>query len=342
MSDRRQPRLEAAQWLARLRSGRAHARERRRFERWRSAGRDNEQSYRAAVAAWDLAGDAAGDEVVLAMRQKALETLAPATRRRAYAATAACLLLGACAGLVLYLRTAAPDYGAAHPMVYETAVGQRSTISLPDGSVVELNTDTRIDVRYGPAERHILLRHGEALFMVAHDADRPFVVHANDHLITALGTAFDVRSSDAEVQVTLLEGKVTVTREGGPLGKPEVHALEPGQQLVAVPRRPVRVEQADLRRVTGWRDGLLVFTDSALDDVIDEINRYSTRKIALGSESMKALRIGGVFHAGSIAGFVSAIESAFPITGRYDGEHNVVVLEWTDREKPSQRHPERP
>src|SRR5690606_15701139 len=97
---------------------------------------------------------------------------------------------------------------------YSTGIGQRSTVTLQDGSIVELNAQTRIKVAFGAERRSVQLLDGQAIFRVAKDASRPFVVHAGDREIIALGTAFDVRLDPSAMRVTLLEGKVAVRPEG--------------------------------------------------------------------------------------------------------------------------------
>src|SRR5262249_55156254 len=130
--------------------------------------------------------------------------------------------------------------------IFTTAVGERSTVALSDGSSVVLDTQSRIDVAYSPDQRRVRLTSGQAWFQVAHNAGWPFVVEAGDRRITALGTAFDVRLGNREnsVQVTLVEGKVAVEAIQSPLARfirsaPPASVLSPGDSLVVSGAQPV-------------------------------------------------------------------------------------------------------
>jgi len=112
---------------------------------------------------------------------------------------------------------------------YSTAVGELDTVSLPDGSRVTLNTDTRIHVDLGDKERRIDLRRGEAFFVVAKDATRPFVVYADDKRVTAVGTQFSVRRDADDIQVVVTEGRVKLERASMVLEL---------SKLVGKPKRP--------------------------------------------------------------------------------------------------------
>jgi transmembrane sensor len=96
---------------------------------------------------------------------------------------------------------------------YTTAVGQRSTITLRDGSSVELNARTRVKVDFTETRRSVELVDGQALFHVAKNPHRPFIVRAGNREIVAIGTAFDVRVDAAYLRVTLIEGKVAISTQ---------------------------------------------------------------------------------------------------------------------------------
>lgn len=334
----------AAYWFARLRSDRVSAADRRRFERWLGEDPENRAAWMASEAAWNTAGEAAADPEILAMRRQALAMRPDAwtSRWRRHAGLAAATLV-VLLGLSPLLPRLEPWLrgesagSAAEAPVYQTAVGQRSTVALPDGSTVKLNTDSRILVHYSGAKRRIVLERGQALFDVARVPGRPFVVEVDDKLVTAHGTSFDVRRSETAVQITLLEGEVTVERDAGLLGyfrEPVARRLAPGDQLIAIGEQPFEIRKPDVERIVSWSEGVLIFEDEPLDYVVSEINRYSLRKIVLGAETMKDLRIGGVFEPGSVAGFTAALEKTFPLTSEIDESRNVIVLRWRDSSEP--------
>ena len=147
--------------------------------------------------------------------------------------------------------------------------------------------------------------------------------------ITALGTAFDVRVGAGETRVTLVEGRIEVKRVNGttlfPVA-PEVRKLTAGEQLVAIEERPFVVRMADLEKAVSWREGRVVFSDEPLAEVIEEINRYSTRKVVLGDGDLGEMKVSGVFRPGSAERFVAALEIGFPVEAELDQRRNVVVL----------------
>jgi transmembrane sensor len=206
---------------------------------------------------------------------------------------------------------------------YSTAIGERSTIALEDGSTLVLNTATRLRVDFTRSARNVTLLSGQALFEVASDARRPFTVQAGDRRITALGTAFDVRVEAGVVRVTLLEGRVAVEEPGRPANREE---LTPGQQLLAASRGAATVRHADVERVTSWRDGRLVFENEPLAGVVAEVNRYSNRKVVLSDPALGELRISGTFRIGSPVNFISALRDYFPIEASEAGAHGDLVL----------------
>lgn len=214
-----------------------------------------------------------------------------------------------------------------NPTYYATTVGQRSGITLDDGSVITLNTDSRVDVHYSADQRVITLLKGQALFEVAKDPDRPFVVTAGAQRVVALGTTFDVRLNEAAVEVILVEGKVAIEEVATPKKKTPAPLVQltSGERLVASPEetRP-RVTKIDTSKATSWREGYVTFEDTPLPEAIAEMNRYSTVQIMPEGGDISGLRITGLFRAGQQARFTEALQVYFPIDAKRDG--NVIVL----------------
>src|SRR5205807_1325966 len=102
------------------------------------------------------------------------------------------------------------------PQVYATAIGEQRSVVLKDGSMIQLNSRSRVEVRYTDHDRKIALKEGQALFTVARDTQRPFLVSAGDTAVRAVGTQFDVNRLETEIVVTVLEGKVAVESPGTP------------------------------------------------------------------------------------------------------------------------------
>lgn len=332
------PEAEAAQWFARLRSDQAGRRDREQFEQWRASSDVNASAYDRLETLWIEIGDSAVEDPIMAMRREALAA-APArpARRWLPVAGVAATLAVAVLGLTLVSRDAAPlsgnvevaGTGSEDVRVYRTGVGEDSKIRLADGSTVELNTDSLVRVDYGGEQRLVELVRGEALFDVAKDPARPFVVDAHGDKIVAHGTSFNVRQRGATVEVTLIEGKVTVERDGGWLRPRQRATLDPGQQLVASEgSNAFEIRSANGSEVASWREGRVVFDNEPLAKVVAEMNRYSERKIEIDDPTLESLRVTGVFRTGSPAAFTTALGASFPVDMRSDDRRNRVILRW--------------
>jgi transmembrane sensor len=227
--------------------------------------------------------------------------------------------------------------GSPRATLYETGTGQRSIRTLQDGSSVELNAQTQIKVVFTESARNVELLYGQALFHVAHDVGRPFIVRAADREITAVGTQFDVRLDSRSVRVTLIEGKVKASKSSGTEGI----YLAPGQQLITrLPGTHVETDSAseatalvrtiDVAKVTGWRDGRIFLEDLTLTDAVAEMNRHSPIQISVADPKIARLRVNGMFRAGEQEAFVTALEQYFPIAAQEHGDSEIIL---TSRKK---------
>jgi len=341
---------ETGYWDARLRAPDCTDADRARFAQWRDAAASHRQSFdRLQVLIATLRGET-GRAGVRGLRDAALARVRRRQRRRTWSVAAgiAFLLAGAAIWtMVPESNRWAPVHvlaALAHPDRYATGIGQRSTVTLQDGSTVELNTRTQLEVHFSDAQRSVTLVEGQALFHVAKNPQRPFVVHAGDREIVAVGTEFDVRLDADSVRVTLLEGKVEVERSGPVSSRPQ--SLDPGQQLVAElvsvagkaagtsttlaasagKRRPqdgeAVVRSVDVGKFTSWREGRVFFEDLPLGEAVAEMNRYSAIQIGVDDSALSNLRVNGMFRAGEQEAFVTALQDYFPIsvTRRSDTE----------------------
>lgn len=315
---------QAAAWFARLRADDCTAADEATFRAWIESAPEHDTAMKAADAAWRATGAIADNPAILALRREASATPSTLGRRTFIAAggTAAAL---AAFGLVPAQRPASRT--ASNDGGYETAVGQRLSVPLPDGSVLTLNTATRLRVALSPSERAIFLAQGQFIAEVAKDASRPFVVHAAGRRIVAVGTEFDVRLKDDDIEVTLLEGRVVV--DSGPGAK---HSeLQPGERLTVKPDGPVSVEPVSAERLTSWRSGLLVFENDPLSAAVAEVNRYSQAHIVLSDERVRELRVSGVFMTGQPDRFVAALTRYFPLRAVNDTGDSIRI-EWQARD----------
>jgi transmembrane sensor len=199
--------------------------------------------------------------------------------------------------------------------LYRTAVGERSTVVLPDGSVATLNTDSVLKVAYNGRERGVRLLKGQALFEVAHNKKVPFQVYAGDRRVTAVGTVFDVRLQGERVKVALVEGVVRVASVAKPAPQVprEQVTMTAGEMLDAPPAAAMTVKLADTRRATSWREGVAVFDDVPLADAVAEMNRYTTHPVRLADARIGAYRVSGVFKTGDSERFAQSMAEVFPL-----------------------------
>lgn len=330
----------AAYWALQLASPSCSPADRAAFEAWREEKLANAEAYRRVTNALAQVDRHVGDPMLLALGESVLAETERSWHHRlgiAGVGVAAALLLAV--GFVAFVtqsvdRTVEPVVSVT---AYETAVGERSAVTLRDGSIMVLNTDSRVEVNYTPAARELTLVSGQALFEVSSDPDRPFIVTAGDRRIVAVGTAFDVRvDEDVGLQVTLIDGRVSVTEIAAsqPRGprrvQPESVELSPGEQLVARAAEPAVVAAADVHRVVSWRDGRLVFRDDPLADAVKEINRYSSTKLYLSDDRrLQAIRISGVFQSGRTDSFVLALETVYSVRAQPVSNDRIALL-WQD------------
>jgi transmembrane sensor len=315
----------AARWTVRRREGLSVGEE-EELRAWLETDSAHRAAFEESLRGWEAAGLAAGDPRLRAMRRDALKARPRRLSGLPLAASLAALALAGGTTALLFrpgpsaVQSEAGRRGASS--IYETAVGERSTVRLEDGSVVTLNTNSRLKVSYSRAERDIALLAGQALFQVAHDSKRPFIVSALDRQVVATGTIFDVRIDREAVRVALVQGRVVVRALPTLAARAQVTAkLEPGEELVATAGSPAEISAADVDRLTSWREGRVRFADTPLTEAVAEMNRYSTTPIVIEDGKAGAIRISGAFETGRSKDFAAAVASLFPVKAREaDGE----------------------
>lgn len=246
---------------------------------------------------------------------------------------------------------------------YSSAIGKQTSISLSDGSIVLLNTNSQIRVDYNGAHRNVHLIQGEAYFNVAKNKDKPFRVYAGEGRVQAVGTAFTVFLREQDVEVLVTEGKVdlaalSVTRgvastmsdaglpNAGDQSSPEYYLALPVEQLGRLEAgegatilisqrsdassnqttRKLKVMGADKRqRRDNWRKGLVLFTGDSLEDVIAEVSRYSPIVIEIIDPELKKIRVGGQFRVGDVKGMFDVLESNFGLNITLLGNNQVEI-----------------
>lgn len=294
-------RQEAAEWFTRLNRLDVPEADLRAFGRWRR-GPGHKEAYDEVDALWRSSGRLTTDTDIQNLMGGALRRLKSQPtpgRTRPWRPIA-----GAAFSAALVIALGVGGYLVLRPEAYSTSIGEQRLVRLRDGSTIKLDTQTKIVVHYSKGRRDLNLEHGQALFEVAHDATRPFVVHAGVTTVTALGTKFDVRRDADGAKVTLVQGSVEV-RRSTPTAS-QSWRLKPGQAL-ATQKAGAAPRAVDVSVATSWSTGRLVFQAVPLGDAIAEVNRYSRDKVVLDVPELASEPISGVFDTGDTETFVGSV-----------------------------------
>lgn len=297
---------EAAAWIARLQSPDCCPETEAALADWLKLDAAHRRAFDHATEVWGMIPAAALRQPVTAARpaparrRRGRAPLAPAVRRWS-PALAVCLVLLLAVGVLLLGGSGG----------FSTAVGEQQMATLDDGTRITLNTDTQLHVRYADDLRSVALDRGEAMFEVAPNPRRPFVVTAGDTKIRALGTSFIVRRARGSVVVTLIQGKVSVTdgtlRPDSVPGTAPSTILAPGERLTVTGQAGSLIDRPSIEAVTAWRRGQAVFSDTPLSDAIAELNRYGGPHVVLDDPRLASLRVSGVFATNDTVEFATAI-----------------------------------
>ena len=332
--DASDPRDVAAAWFSRERSGEMAEADALALQAWLDADPAHRAAYAEIRQAWAEAAAVRANPQVMAIRER---WMASHARRRRFAAVrlvAASLIVAVLAGAGALGWQWAVGPKPLGDRTFQTALGEQRVVTLPDGSEVTLNTGTVLRTRADKDSRLVYLEKGQAFFQVAKDAHHPFVVTAAGRTVTALGTAFDVRVDGGPFKVTLVEGKVRVEAAApamagaaaGPSSvKVQATEMVAGSQLTAPDDEQWKLTRANVIAETSWTRGQLVFEDRPLSEVVDELNRYSARKMVFADASLGRTPISGTFKVGDVDHFIHALE-AYGVARRGNSTTGTVQL----------------
>jgi transmembrane sensor len=340
---------EASAWFVEFRLGEADADTRKRFDTWLRASPAHIRAYIEIAATYaelesarphiemnvdELIDAARADTTVVPMRPSRAMPEAerpPRSRRLAGLAAAATVLL--ILGGIWLLRVASETYA--------TRIGEQRSLTLEDGSRIELNARSRIRIHFGETERRVELSEGQALFHVAKDPSRPFVVRTDDISIRAVGTQFDVNREHSGTTVTVIEGRVAVAPQATAVvvptspgeSSPTVASasevlLGAGQQLILAEAQPLQPRQANLAAATAWTQRQLIFDATPLADAVEQFNRHNRRQLVVTSAELGKLSISGVYDSPDPQSLLNFLRS----------EPDIVVVEGPDEVRISKKH----
>ncbi|TDP62091.1 FecR family protein [Roseateles toxinivorans] len=297
----------AADWIAeRDRAGSAWPAERQAaLEAWINAATAHRVAWLRLDQAWRRA------DRLRALQPAPSPPLArarPAPRwkqqRRAIGGTVA----GLCLLELVAVNVGIAPVGGADTQSYATARGQREAVALTDGSRLTLNTATKLRTAVTPKQREVWLEQGEAFFDIAHDASRPFVIHAGRQTVTVLGTKFSLLREGEHLRVAVLEGRVQVqAAQSRPavLVRDDTAVADASNVLVS------KQTSQQLNAALSWLQGKLVFDEVSLAEAASQFNRYNRKQLVISDAAAAKIGIGGVFDANNAEAFARLLHVGF-------------------------------
>jgi transmembrane sensor len=293
---------DAIDWLVLLHSGRATDADRTAFAQWQEFSPAHAAAAREAGELWDEIGQT---ETALRFAPEPASARRTAVSRRALLGG---VLTASVGGLVVLSGAVGPTAGLLAQ--YRTRRGERRHVTLPDGSIAWLNTQTALSVAFSAQERRLVLHAGEALFDVRKDPSRPFIVEAGAGQARAVGTVYAVRHSRSEVQVDVVEGRVEVTPRAGMASR----LLTANQRAGYGPDGFLGgLQTVDAAAVTAWQRGKLIFNRQPLGSVVEALSAYRYGRILIADAALKAMPVTGVFDLADDKATFELLEATLPI-----------------------------
>lgn len=366
---------EASSWFIDFREGEPDAADREKFNAWLRRSPEHVRAYLEISAMWEdaealrtpekqkidlLVAHARAEQNVVpldldlqperAMGSQSTTTQDPTRRRYLALAAGVVMAFGAGVGTWLYEQRD----------VYVTALGEQRSITLEDGSSVQLNSRSRLKVRFSQAERHIELLEGQALFRVAKNPTRPFIVRSDDTSVRAVGTQFDVYRKRGGTLVTVLEGQVAVIAEAVPAvaraaveeggtaqgfdakkaprspgaqSAPERASadarrdhllLSAGEQVRITPTAVDPPKPANLAIALAWTQQKLAFEETPLREVVEEFNRYNRQQLVIADPELYDFHVSGVFASTDSGRMLEFLRQRFGVTMNDSGDEIVI------------------
>ena len=318
-------RAEAAAWIARLHGAERTQADEQSFRRWLTADEAHARAFERMTELWETAPRLKSD--VLEHHRERRDTTRDEWSSRLLHAPKR-LLAVAIATISVALAVIWAAFSL-HSPILTTSVGERRNLTLEDGTRLTLNTATRVTVHYSETQRRVVLESGEAFFEVARSPNRPFIVATQQGDITALGTAFAVRIDAQKTEVTLVEGKVSVTSGQGAAQGLRSMLLAPGERVTLVAARPPAIDRPPVAKVTAWREGLIALDRTRLEDAVAEMNRYSAVKLVVEQPERADIEVSGLFHAGDSREFARALVLTHGVRASESG--NTILLSTPSR-----------
>ncbi len=296
-------RKEAVAWVIRVQSSGLSQKDRQAFEAWQAQSPKHALIYRTVSRVWDSPELTTAAAVVAGASPSWLESK-PTFSLRWPVLAAACLVF-------VVLLADHFDISIRWQADYQTGVGERRTVELPDQSIATLNTQTALALSFDGTTRRIRLLKGEVFLKVQHDAQRPFLVESADNAVRAVGTAFVVRTDPGGDRITVLEGAVEVeskAKTGSPV------AVTAGSQIQAEPHHLGRPQAVDMATASSWMRGRLVVQNVPFAQVLEELQRYHGGRILLMNRRVGYIYVTGTYNVDDPVGALALLLQTVPLS----------------------------
>lgn len=314
---------EAAEWIMRLQRDNVSPTDIEGFEKWRAQSTRHKDVFKDLSQFWDgldfveqLTDYAKNDASIEPLRQDRTARTMSLVKRVFKGAIAASII----AVISVPTYNYATKENRQFTVSYATEIGEQETIDLPDGSQIILNTNSAVSITYSKLSREIFLSRGEAFFDVEPDKSKPFSVNTDEGIVTAVGTAFSVHLTGGKLDVLVTEGRVALTAPPKPVFEdaveqpqsitvPQVLEVSAGQSAVLDNgvKMIAMVKPLTLEKELDWQDGELSFSGESLEQVIQEISRYTDLTIEISGDDLRAQRIVAHYKVGDVERLFEAL-----------------------------------
>lgn len=291
---------QAAYWIVRLRSDRCALSDKKEFSNWLESDPQHANAFDQVLDTWQASAHVSNE---------------PEQNHRSsqwqYISAMAATVLVAVAAILWQSNKDANIYQQS----FSTQAGEFAQVELPDGSIVELNTNSKIDVHFDDKARHITLYQGEAYFDINSDNQRSLEVDLGDATVSVLGTEFNIRKKSDNSHIIVTEGRVKVSEKTGHeqiAGDKAV--LNQGQQISVFKRTGLGlVMPKQNSQDINWRERTLVFQETNLQQALEELNRYLKQPVDTSDESLQYSKVSGTFSLDEPDTTLSALIETFSI-----------------------------
>lgn len=330
---------EACEWFIEYNEAELDAAARESFNQWLRRSPEHVRAYLEIASTWENSSGLTGPHhvdvtslVAAAMAESNIVALNPqapgrdtdhtppsvASGKRPWRLFATTAAIGVAASTLFAIGTTLMS----QHNTYTTATGEQRSIVLADGSTVELDTHSRLRVRFSHAERLVELIDGQALFQVKKAAARPFTVLSNGARVRAVGTQFDVYRKEITTTVTVVEGRVAITLMPSTTTASDADPpllLSAGEQSIVTPNLKPRAVHTDVAVAIAWTQRKLIFDETPLSEAVAEFNRYNSRQIIIEDPSLAGYHIRGNFEAGDPNRLLQFLRDRFDADVREQG-----------------------